>query len=360
MSAEAAAVSSEAPAATGAAKSAATEKNEKLTGTRKAAILLISLDDETAAEVFKHLSKKEIEKIAMEISALEAVRSSTIDKVMHEFFNLIRAQAFVATGGFEFAQKVLEKAFDTKLAKEMLDKIKSSLQTKGFVILQKADSTQLVNFLIKEHPQTIALILSHLKTEQTAAVLAELPEDLRADVAFRIAKLGKISPQLLREIEEAVETLAESVLSEDLSKTGGAEALAEILNKANKSTEQSILATLEELDPELAMEVKSKMFVFEDLVLIDDRGIQKILKHIDKKDLTLAMKAADESVKEKIFNNMSERASQLLKEELEFMGPVRLKEVEEAQRRIIEVVKQLEEAGEIVIAGRGQEDEIIV
>lgn len=266
----------------------------------------------------------------------------------------------MASGGVDFAESVLEKAFGPSVAKELIEKIRNSMKISGFVTLQKADSNQLVNFLIKEHPQTIALILSYLTPEQTADVLAEFPEELRVDVAYRIATLGKVSPNLLKDIEEVVEQLAESVISEDMSKTGGASALAEILNKANKMTERSILSKLEEMDPELASEVKSQMFVFEDLVLLDDRGIQRVLKNVDKKDLALALKAADEEIKEKIFKNMSERAAQLLREDLEVMGPVRLKEVEEAQRRIIEVVKQLEEEGEIIIAGRGDEDAIVV
>ncbi len=332
----------------------------QLTGRQKAAILMVSLDVETAAEIFKNLNKNEIEKISLEIAKLDVIRSSLIDSVIEEFYKLIKAQEYVASGGVDFAENVLEKAFGPSVAKELIEKIRSSMKVSGFVTLQKADSNQLVNFLIKEHPQTIALILSYLRPEQTADVLAEFPEDLRVDVAYRIATLGKISPNLLKDIEEVVEQLADSVISEDMSKAGGASALAEILNKANKMTERSVLSKLEELDPELASEVKSQMFVFEDLVLLDDRGIQRVLKNVDKKDLALALKAADEEIKEKIFKNMSERAAQLLREDLEVMGPVRLKEVEEAQRRIIEVVKQLEEEGEIIIAGRGDEDAIVV
>jgi len=336
------------------------EDASQLTGRQKAAILMISLDVETAAELFKNMNKHDIEKISMEIARLEMVKSSVIDEINQEFLNLIKAQEYVARGGVDFAETVLEKAFGPSVAKELVEKIRNSMKSHGFSTLKKADSSQLVNFLIKEHPQTIALILSYLSPEQTAEVLAEFPEDLRADVAYRIATLGKISPNLLKDIEEVVESLAESVISEDMSKTGGAQALAEILNKANKMTERSILSRLEEINPELAQEVKSQMFVFEDIVLLDDRSIQRVLKNVDKKDLALALKAADDEIKEKIFKNMSERAATLLKEDLEVLGPVRLREVEEAQRRIIEVIKQLEEEGEIIIAGRGDEDAIIV
>ncbi|GAB4364514.1 MAG: flagellar motor switch protein FliG [Calditrichia bacterium] len=334
----------------------------EIPGPTKAAILLISLTEDIAAQIFKNLSPKEIERVSLEIANLEAVHSKTIQMVFQEFYRLLKAREYVAKGGLEYAQALLEKAFGLTEAKELVEKIRASTQVRGFNTLKKADSSQLVNFLIKEHPQTIALILSHLMPEQTAEVLAEFPEDLRVDVAYRIATLGKISPQLLREIEEVVDGLAEAVISEDMSKTGGTEALAEILNKANRMTERSILERIEEINPELASQIKGLMFVFEDIVLIDDRGIQKILKQVDKKDLSLALKAADDNIKETIFRNMSERAAQLLKEDLEFLGPVRLKEVEDAQRRIIEVIKQLEDEGEIYISGRGKgrEDDIIL
>ncbi|RMF61800.1 MAG: flagellar motor switch protein FliG [Calditrichaeota bacterium] len=332
---------------------------EELTGKRKAAILLISLQEDVAASVMKHLNRQEVLKLSTEIAKIESVLSSTINKVNEEFLQMIKAQEYVASGGLELAQNFLEKALGLNEAKEVVEKLRANMQSYGFSALRKADASQLSNFLIKEHPQTIALILSYLEPSQTADVLAEFPEDLRADVAYRIATLGKISPHLLSEIEEVIESLAESVLSEGMSKTGGSGAVAEILNQANKATEQSILAHIEEVDPELAMEIKSQMFVFDDLIMIDDRGIQKILKNVDKKDLALALKAADEEIKEKIFNNMSERAASLLKEDLEVMGPVRLSEVEDAQRRIIEIVKQLEDEGEIVISGRGKEDVII-
>lgn len=335
-------------------------KLKEIPGSKKAAIFLISLDSETVAEIFKHLNASEIERLSMEIAELDSVHSRTIKAVNEEFYKLVRAREYVAKGGLDFARAVLEKAFGQDEAKNLVEKIKASSQIQGFNSLKRAESSQLVNFLIKEHPQTIALILSHLPPEQTADVLAEFPDDLRADVAYRIATLGKISPQLLRDIEEVVDSLAEAVISEDMSKTGGTKALAEILNKANKITERSILEKMEEIDPEMASQVKALMFVFDDIVMIDDRGIQKILKQVDKKDLALALKAADENIKEKIFKNMSERAAQLLKEDLEFMGPVRLKDVEDAQRRIVEVIKQLEDEGEIYVSGRGKEDEIIV
>jgi flagellar motor switch protein FliG len=336
------------------------EYDEEITEQQKAAIFLVSLPEEDAAKIFKHLNPVEIEKISMQIAELKAVHSKTIKLVLQEFYQLLRAQDYVAKGGLDFAQTVMQKALGMNEAKILLDRIKTSVRLRGFNSLKKADANQLVNFLNKEHPQTIALILSHLPPHQTAAVLAEFSEELRADVGYRIATLGKISPNLLHEIEEVVDSLADIVFSEDMSKTGGAESLAEILNQSNKSSERTILSHIEEKDPELALNIKGLMFVFEDIILIDDRGIQKILKGVDKKDLSMALKATDDSIKEKIFKNMSERAAQLLKEDLEFLGPVRLKEVEDAQRHIIEIIKQLEDEGEIFIAGRGKEDDIVL
>ena len=336
-----------------------TEKDTDLNGIRKAAVLLISMDEETAAHVFQNLSKQEIMNISLEIAKLESVMSSTINQVNNEFLQMIKAREYVATGGMEFAQTILERAFGPTESRDLVERIRGSIQSSGFNRLQKAEATQLVNFLIKEHPQTIALVLSYLKPEQTAEVLAELPEEMQIDVAYRIATLGKISPYLLHQVEEVIESLADSVVSEDMSSSGGAGALAQILNQANNDTEKSVLEHLEEVDPEMAMAVKAQMFIFEDIAMIDDRGIQKVLKNVDKKDLALALKAAEDTVKEKILKNMSERASALLREDLEVMGPVRLKEVEEAQRKVIEVVKQLEEEGEIIVSGRGKDDVVI-
>ncbi|GAB4180646.1 MAG: flagellar motor switch protein FliG [Calditrichia bacterium] len=336
------------------------DSTKNLSGKKKAAILMISLDVETAAAIFQHLEQPEIEKIAIEIANTKGIHSQLAFDVMEEYHQLIVAQEFITQGGMEFAQNTLEKAFGPQRAMEIIEKIKGALQVRGFNTLKKADAHQLVNFLIKEHPQTIALILSHLNAEKVADVLAEFPDDLRTEVAYRIATLGKISPELLKRVESVVDTLAEQVIGQELSSTGGAKALAEILNKASKTAEKTILSDLESRDPELAQEIKGLMFTFEDIAMIDDRGIQKILKNVDKKDLALALKASDEALKEKIFRNMSERAATLLREDLEFLGPVRLKEVEEAQRRIVEIVKQLEDEGEIVVAGRGGEEEIIV
>jgi flagellar motor switch protein FliG len=232
-------------------------------------------------------------------------------------------------------------------------------QIKGFSALKKADAQQLANFLQKEHPQTIALILSHLPLEQAAKVINQLPEDLRVDVIYRIAKLGKISPAILTEIEGVVDAMAETSLSQEVSATGGARTVAAILNKVGSQEARELLQRIEEQDPDLATEIKRLMFLFEDIIYIDDRSIQRILREVDRKDLALALKGADQKIREKIFKNMSERAAAMLQEEIQYMGPVRLREVEAAQMRIVEVIKRLEENQEIVIAGRGGEEDIV-
>jgi flagellar motor switch protein FliG len=331
-----------------------------LMGMQKAAILMISLNVDDAALVFQHLEQTEVERLSIAIANTQNVPAHVAGEVLEEYYQMTLAQDYITQGGIEYARSVLESALGLNKASEIIDRIRASLQVKGFSTLKKADSQQLVNFLQKEHPQTISLILSHLMPEQTANVLAEFPEKLRQDVAYRIASLGKISPALLAEVEAVVDSLAETVISQDLSELGGAHAVAEILNKANKNTEKTILEYVERRDPELASEIKSLMFLFEDLTFLDDRGMQRVLRDVDKKDLALALKLADESLKEKFFRNMSERAANLLKEDLEFMGPVRLKEVEEAQRRIVEVVKQLEEDGEIMLQGRGGSEEMVI
>ena len=333
---------------------------ENLKGIDKAAVLMISLNVDDASLVFQHLSQVEVEKISIAIANMTNVSAKVAGQVLEEYYQMTLAQDYITQGGIEYARSVLESALGLNKASEIIDRIRASLQVKGFSTLKKADSQQLVNFLQKEHPQTISLILAHLMPDQTADVLADFPEKLRQDVAFRIATLGKISPALLAEVEAVVDSLAETVISQDLSELGGSHSVAEILNKANKNTEKTILEFIERRDPELASEIKSLMFLFEDLTFLDDRGMQRIMRDIDKKDLSLSLKLAEESLKEKFLRNMSERAAELLKEELEFMGPVRLKEVEEAQRRIVEVVKQLEEDGELMIQGRGGTEEMIV
>lgn len=329
---------------------------KQLSGKQKAAVLLMSLDVDVASKVFKELDMKEVEQIAVEITNLKDVPSNVVEDVIEEFYQLMTAQNYMIEGGIEFAQVLLEKTYGLDQARDIIEKIRVLTTVRGFSILKKADPQQLASFLSKEHPQTIALILSHLPPDQSAEVLQEFKDELRSDTVLRIAKLGKVSPALLSQIESVVDQIAESTISQNLASAGGAQLVASILNKSNNAVAKAMLENIEEKDFGLATEIKRLMFLFEDIIGIDDRGVQRILRDVDKRDLSLALKITDDKIKDKIFSNMSERAAEVVKEELEFMGPVKLKEVEAAQMRIVDVIKQLEEAEEIVIGGRGKED----
>jgi len=321
---------------------------------------MLSLDVETATKLMRQMTQEEIEALTIEISNVRGVSSAVIDQVMDEFHQLITAQEYVIQGGLDYAQKLLENSLGFAKATDVLDKVKALTHVKGFGTLKKADGQQLASFLQKEHPQTIALILSNLTPDQTAQVLTEFPDELRNNVTYRMATLGKVSPSLLKEVEDVVEEIAQNEISQSLSLMGGAKSVASVLNKCNNATAKTILETIEQQDSQLAMEIKRLMFMFDDLMFVDDRGIQRLLREVDKKELALSLKVCDEKLKEKILQNMSERARDLLKEELQYMGPVRLKEVEAAQTRIVDIVKQLEDQGELVIAGRGGTEEVFV
>ncbi len=332
---------------------------EKLSGRQKAAILIIAVGAEAASQIFKNLKEKDVERLAVEIAQMNDVPSTIMESVIEEFYQMIMAQEYISQGGLDYAQNVLEKALGSRKAHEIVSKVESAIHVSGFKLLKDVDANQLLNFIQHEHPQTISLILANLEPQQVASILADLSPELQAEVAFRIATMGKISPELLNDIEGVLENQVETVFGHDLSSAGGAQSVAEILNMANRSRERTILADLEKRNPELAVEVKNLMFTFDDLVVLDDRSIQRILRELDTKDLSIALKVSGEELKEQIFQNMSERAAGLIREELDFMGPVRLKDVEEAQMKIVELVRSLEEDGEIVISGRGGEEEIV-
>ena len=329
---------------------------DDLSGKQKAAILLMSLDVDIAAKVFKELEMKEVEQIAVEITNLKDVGPNVVEDVIEEFYQLMTAQNYMVEGGLEYAQVLLEKSYGMDRAREIIEKIRILTTVRGFNVLKKADPTQLASFLSKEHPQIIALILSHLPPDQSAEVLNEFNDTLRGETVIRIATIGKVSPAMVTQIENVVDQLAESTFSQNLATAGGAQMVANILNKSNNASAKQIIEAIEEKDMGLATEIKRLMFLFEDMILIDDKGIQRILRDVDKRDLALALKVSDDKIRQKIFKNMSERAASVVKEELEFMGPVKLKEVEGAQMRIVDVIKMLEEQEEIVIGGRGKED----
>lgn len=335
-------------------------QKEDVTGLQKAAMLMVALNIEAASAVIKHLDPVDVEILTAEISKVKNVSSKTVDSVIFDFYNMVTAREYVLEGGLDYAQAVLEKTYGSSKAFEIIEKIRRLTTLKGFDVLKKAEPAQLINFLNKEHPQTMALILSQLSPDQTANALKELPEDLRMDVAFRIATLGKIAPQTLKQIEHVVDDIAGASMSQSVGKLGGAKCLAAILNRASVSMAKEILTKLEDMDPETSYEVKRLMFIFEEIVNISDKDIQKILREVDRKDLALSLKTSEERLKEKIFKNMSERAADLLKEELQYMGMVKLKEVEAAQARIIDIIKNLEEQGEISLNLRGGPEEVYV
>jgi len=323
-------------------------------------MLMLSLDVETATRLMRQLSQDEIELLTIEISNVRGISSTIADAVTEEFHHMITAQEYVIQGGIDYAQKLLENSLGFSKATDVLEKVRALTHVKGFGMLKKADAQQLASFLQKEHPQTIALILSNLSPDQTAQVLTEFNDELRNNVSFRMATLGKVSPSLLAEVEDVVEDIARTEISQSMSSMGGAKSMAAVLNKCNNATAKLILEHIEQSDNQLSGEIKRLMFLFEDLLYVDDRGIQRILREVDKRELAMALKVVDDKLKEKVLRNMSERAQELLKEELQYMGPVRLKEVEAAQTRIVEIVKQLEDQGEIVVAGRGGSEEVFV
>ncbi len=341
-------------------KLAVKDLREEVTGSQKAAMLMVALNVEAASAVLKHLDAADVENLTAEISKVKNISSKTADTVIEEFYSMVTAREYVLEGGLDFAQAVLEKSYGSPKAVEIIEKIKRLTTLKGFDVLKKAEPAQLINFLNKEHPQTMALILSQLSPDQTANALKELPEELRIDVVHRIATLGKIAPQTLKQIEHVVDEIAGASMSQSVGKLGGAKCLAAILNRTNVTMVKEILDKLENIDTETTYEVKRLMFIFDEIINIADKDIQKIMREIDRKDLALALKISEEKLKEKIFKNMSERAADLLKEELQYMGMVKLKEVEAAQARIIDVIKRLEEQGEISLNLRGGPEEIYV
>ena len=336
-----------------------TNKKKVLTGKEKAAVFLISIGSEVSSEVLKHLKEDEIEEISFELARANHITSDIRDEVLMEFQELMMAQDFIMSGGVDYAREVLERALGTQRAVDIINRLTSSLQTKPFDFIRKTDPAHLVNFIQNEHPQTIALILSYLDPGKAALILAALNTDLQADIMTRIATMDRTSPEILREVERVLERKLSTLSSEDFTSAGGIDAVVAIINNADRTTERNIIETLEEDDPELAEEIKKKMFVFEDIITLDDKSIQKVMRNVDNADLSKALKSVDAEVQDKIFRNMSKRAAQMLKDDMEFMGPVRLKEVEETQQKIVSIIRKLEEQGEIIVS-RGGDDDLVV
>lgn len=333
-------------------------KSER-SGKEKAAMLLISLGPEKSAEIFKHLKEEEIEQLTLEIANIRTVTPEDKEKVLEEFYQICLAQEYIAEGGIGYAKDILEKALGTQKALDVINKLTVSLQVRPFDFVRKADPAQLLNFIQNEHPQTIALILAYLKPQQASIVLSALPQDKQADVARRIALMDRTSPEVIKEVERVLEKKLSSLVTEDYTAAGGVQAIVDILNSVDRGTEKFIMETLEIENTDLAEEIKKRMFVFEDILSLDNRSIQRFLREVDNNQLAVALKGATEEVQKVVFSNMSKRLSEMIREDIEFMGPVRLKDVEEAQQKIVNIIRKLEDAGEIVIS-RGGGDEIIV
>ncbi|NLM47278.1 MAG: flagellar motor switch protein FliG [Epulopiscium sp.] len=332
---------------------------EELSGREKAAMLLIALGPEKSARIFKHLREEEIEQLTLEIANIRTVSPQMKEKVLDEFYQVCLAQQYIAEGGIAYAKQVLEKALGSEKAIEVINKLTVSLQVRPFEFVRKTDASQLLNFIQNEHPQAIALILSYLNPTQAAAVLASLPQEKQPDVARRIALMDRTSPDIIKEVERVLEKKLSALVTEDFTAVGGVDAIVDIINCVDRGTEKYIMETLEVEDTELAEEIKKKMFVFEDIITLDSRSIQRILREVDNNDLAIALKGATDEVKNVIFANLSKRLSAMIQEDMEYMGPVRLRDVEDAQQKIVNVIRKLEEVGEIVIS-RGGGDEIIV
>ena len=329
-----------------------------LTGRQKAAIFLVSLGGEISAKIMERLREDEVEKIVFEIARTESVEAELKDAVLQEFQDLMAAQNFITTGGIDYARDVLEKTFGSQKAIEIINRLTSSLQVRPFDFIRRTDPAHLLNFIQQEHPQTIALILAYLEPQKASVILQNLPDEIQSDVARRVATMDTTSPDVLREVERVLEKKLSTVSSEDYTAAGGVDSIVEILNLVDRSSEKSIIESLEDEDPDLAEEIKKKMFVFEDIVMLDDRSISKVLREVNNDEMAKALKQVDAEVQDKIFRNMSKRAGAMLRDEREYMGPIRVKDVEEAQQKIVSIIRHLEDKGEIVIA-RSEEDELV-
>ncbi|MCD6169372.1 MAG: flagellar motor switch protein FliG [Candidatus Latescibacteria bacterium] len=328
---------------------------KQFSSSRKAAIVLVALGRDVASEVLKHLDEDEIETLTREIANLRDVSPEDKEEVLTEFFSDLAAGELYAHGGFDYAREVLTQAMGSSRAEDILHRLYTSPKDSGLVKLRNLDPYTLAELIKDEHPQTICLILSQLRTAQAAAILASLSPELQGEVALRMATMEKISPHIVKNVQNALQSQIETTFNSELSATGGTKVVAEILNQADRATEKQVLKQLEEKNPDIAAEIKDLMFVFEDILILDDLSVQKVMREVDVKQLSLALKAAGDDVKRKILSNVSERVAQMVQEEMEFMGPVRLKDVEQAQHQIVEIIRRLEDAGEIVITRGGEE-----
>ncbi len=332
----------------------------EITGVRKAAVLLLSLNQDEAAEILRRLPPEAVEEVSREIASLGEIPMGLRGQVFGEFYNLALANSYLSEGGLEHAKALLRKALPEADADKAIKQVTQQVQTTPFSFLQKAESENLLTFIQDEHPQTIALILAHLPAQKASEILVGLPSQKQIEVVKRIANMEQTNPEVIKEVERGLEHRLSDIVSQTFEKAGGVDTVAEILNLADRSTEKGIMEGLEAEDPDLVEQIRRLMFVFEDILLVNDKGIQSVLKEVDNEELSLALKTASEELKNKIFKNMSERAAELIAEDMQYMGPVRVSDVESAQQKIVDVVRRLEDAGEIIIAGRGGEKEMVV
>lgn len=334
---------------------------QQMSNIKKVAALLIVLGPNTASEILKNISDDDIiEQITIEIANLNKVPPEVLDEVLEEFYSLFRASSYLSIGGMTYAETLLESVYGPERSQFILNKLLASMHSNPFEFFNNADPAQLASSFQNENPQLIALILAYLKPDKAAQVMNALPHKIQAAVSIKIAEMDRTNPEILSDVEKIVEQKFSSVVTQDFFKAGGVEALANIINRSDRPTEKLIIETLEYQSPELAEQVRELMFVFEDIILLDDRSVQRVLREIDSRELALALKGANDEVKDKVFKNMSERASEMLKDDMQYMGPVRTKEVQEAQTKIVAVLRALESSGEIVIMRAGAEDEFIV
>ena len=333
---------------------------DELDGTLKSAILLRLLDSDSAGKLLKELPTESVEEVTRALAALGDVPKELGEEVIREFYSLAMAQGYVREGGFAYAKNLLKNSLDAKVAEKVIQQIQTQVQKTPFSFLQKAESANLLTFIQDEHPQTIALIVSHLSHHKASEILIGLPPAKQIEVVRRIAHMEQTNPEVIREVEMSLESRLSNMISSSMEKVGGVETVAEILNLVDRSTERTIMQGVESEDPELVEEIRRRMFVFEDINMVNDKGIQAVLKEVENDQLVLALKTASDGLKNKILSNMSSRAAETIREDMEFMGPVRISDVEAAQQKIVDIVRRLEEAGEIIIAGRGGDNDVVV
>jgi flagellar motor switch protein FliG len=332
---------------------------DELDGTLKSAILLLLLDSDSAGKLLKELPTESVEEVTRALAALGDVPKELGEEVIREFYSLAMAQGYVREGGFAYAKNLLKNSLDSKIAEKVIQQIQTQVQKTPFSFLQKAESANLLTFIQDEHPQTIALIVSHLSHHKASEILIGLPPAKQIEVVRRIAHMEQTNPEVIREVEMSLESRLSNMISSSMEKVGGVETVAEILNLVDRSTERTIMQGVESEDPELVEEIRRRMFVFEDINMVNDKGIQAVLKEVENDQLVLALKTASDGLKNKILSNMSSRAAETIREDMEFMGPVRISDVEAAQQKIVDIVRRLEEAGEIIIAGRGGDNDVV-